>query len=71
MSTCKVKVHLHILSNRKQKKEIKLPTYKEQNVIRRILEAPESLIVSFKRLTLSLFSSHAMIFPFPFMRAAT
>lgn len=38
-------------------------------IVRRILETPESLIVSFKRLTLLSLSSQAM-FPFPLMRAA-
>ena len=44
--------------------------WKYQKTAERILAAPESLTVSSKRLALSLFSSQAIIFPFPFIRAA-
>ena len=51
-------------------KESKALASKILEKIGRILEAPESLMVSFKRLTRSLFSSQAITFPFPLIRAA-
>lgn len=64
------------LSNSSKQHDVKLQMDRELLVTKpiyyrqRILEAPDSLIVCCKRLTLFSFNSHAMILPFPFMREA-